>query len=94
MPLVQISQTLLLVWIASLRDTVDYGLNKHGHLFTEVLHGSEMFMLNGRNYTNNDFTFVSNRGKSVVDYCVMSQDSHRSVTKNCIFLVTVPARTL
>ena len=52
----------------------DYGLNKHGHLFTEFLHSSEMCMLNGRNYTYNDFTFVSSHAKSVVDYCVMSKD--------------------
>lgn len=28
-------------------------------------------ILNGRNYLHNDFTYVSTRGASVVDYCIV-----------------------
>ena len=33
-----------------------------------------MCMLNGRNSVNNDFTSVSTKGLSVVDYCVVCHD--------------------
>ena len=31
-------------------------------------------MLSGRNYIQNDFTSVSSKGCSVVDYCIISHD--------------------
>ena len=42
-----------------------------------------MSMLNGLNYTDNDFTSMSIKGCSVVDYCLISHDS-LSVRFQCV----------
>ena len=48
------------------RDIVDYTINKHGEIMCEFLLSSSCCILNGRNYTTNDFT---SKDCSVVDYC-------------------------
>ena len=56
------------------RQVMDYVFNQHGQILCDFLHGTDLCMLNGRNCKHNDFTFVSSRGKSVVDYCLLPQD--------------------
>ena len=50
------------------RNIVDYNINKYDYLFIEFLLNSNMYMLNGRNCINNDFTCITSNGRSVVDY--------------------------
>ena len=51
------------------RKVLDKYCNKHGETFYEFLIDSKMCVLNGRiTPDKNDFTYVSTRGKSVVDY--------------------------
>lgn len=38
---------------------IDFSVNRYGHLLIECLLNSNMCILNGRNYTSNDFTFVT-----------------------------------
>ena len=51
------------------RKVVDNAINKEGEQFCEFL---SCCMMNGRNCQNNDFTFISTPGLSVIDYCVVS----------------------
>jgi hypothetical protein len=51
------------------RQVLDKYSNKHGEAFHEFLIDSKMCLINGRIAPDkNDYTFVSTRGKSVVDY--------------------------
>ena len=52
------------------RNVIDYTINKEGERFCEFLIDSNCCMMNGRNCQNNDFTFISTSGSSVIDYCV------------------------
>ena len=52
-------------------DTVD---EEYGDMFIEFLVDCNMCMLNGRVGQQNDFTFVSTRGKSVVDYVCLPHE--------------------
>ena len=60
------------------RQTVDYQYNMYGKLFTDFLVDINCCILNGRNTEYNDFTYISTRGSSVVDYCVVPYE-----TLNC-----------
>lgn len=51
------------------RSIIDFKSNFYGEMFVEFLINTNMCMLNGRNSINNDFTSVSTKGLSVVDYC-------------------------
>ena len=53
------------------RNVIDYTINKEGERFCEFLIDSNCCMMNGRNCQNNDFTFISTSGSSVIDYCVV-----------------------
>ena len=53
------------------RNVVDYTINKECERFCEFLIDSNCCMTNGRNCQNNDFTFISTSGSSVIDYCVV-----------------------
>lgn len=53
------------------REVVDVGRNSYGDYFVDFMINAECCMLNGRNSTVNDYTFISNRGLSVVDYCLV-----------------------
>ena len=53
------------------RHIVDYNSNKHGDDLVEFLINSYCCVLNGRNNTSNDFTFIGLQGASVVDYCIV-----------------------
>lgn len=50
---------------------VYYTPNSYGEIFCEFLSNINCWILNGRNYINNDFIFISSRGSSVVDYCIV-----------------------
>ncbi|MES9880125.1 MAG: reverse transcriptase family protein [Sedimenticola sp.] len=53
------------------RDILDYTTNAHGYSLIDFLINSNMCILNGRNTHTNDFTSVSTKGLSVVDYCLV-----------------------
>lgn len=57
------------------RDVVDYQpCSSQGELLLEFLTSAEFCVLNGRNCIQNDFTCVSARGASVVDYCLVAHE--------------------
>ena len=53
------------------RETIDTKENVYSDLFLEFLISSNCVMLNGRSNVRNDFTYVSTRGLSVVDYAIV-----------------------
>ncbi|CAG2196716.1 unnamed protein product [Mytilus edulis] len=53
------------------RNVVDFQHNGYGNIFCDFLTDVNCCILNGRKTLHNDFTFVSTRGMSVVDYCVL-----------------------
>ena len=57
------------------RNDVDFKTNAFGDILIEFLINANMYILNGRNYVNNDFTSISTKGCSVVDYCLVSHDN-------------------
>ena len=57
------------------RNVVDFTPNSYGELFCDFLSNINCCILNGRNFINNDYTFVSTRGSSVVDYCVVPYEN-------------------
>ena len=60
------------------RNILDPTKNLHGECLQEFLISSKMCILNGRiNPYFNDFTFISTRGKSVVDYIITGHESLR-----------------
>ena len=50
---------------------VDFQYNGYGKLFCDFLIDTSCCILNGRNIIQNDFTYLSKRGSSVVDYTVI-----------------------
>ena len=56
------------------RNIVDFKTNYYGSILLEFLINSNLCLLNGRNFKHNDFTSISTKGTSVVDYCIVSQD--------------------
>ncbi|CAG2236293.1 unnamed protein product [Mytilus edulis] len=58
------------------RNVIDKTKNQHGKSFIEFLNESKMCILNGRyDPVHDDFTCVSGRGKSVVDYICVPHDA-------------------
>ena len=56
------------------RTCIDTGYNKHGESLLEFCKDSKFLIVNGRvTADKDDFTFVSTRGKSVVDYILTPQ---------------------
>ncbi|CAC5387295.1 unnamed protein product [Mytilus coruscus] len=53
------------------RNVVDFTNNSYGDIFCEFLSNVNCCILNGKNFLSNDFTFISTRGTSVVDYCIV-----------------------
>jgi len=52
------------------RNTVDFTINAYGELFIYCLINTNFCILNVRNSVRNDFTSISVKGCSVVDYCI------------------------
>ncbi len=51
-------------------------INQHGRSLIEFLHEAAMCMVNGRVEKGEDgYTFVAGRGKSVVDYIMVTHDN-------------------
>jgi len=64
------------------RFVIDTKCNHYGELFVDFLINTNMCMLNGRfDKNDDDFTSVSTKGCSVVDYCVTPHDSFSSFSK-------------
>ena len=57
------------------RTVVDFISNKYGELLIDFLINCNFCILNGRNELRNDFTSISTKGCSVVDYCLVSHDA-------------------
>ena len=57
------------------RNTVDFTINSYGELVIDFLINTNLCILNGRNSVKNDFTSISVKGCSVVDYCITPYDS-------------------
>ena len=53
------------------RDVVDFKCNSYCNTFIDFLISVNCCILNGRNFINNDFTCISTKGCSVVDYCIV-----------------------
>ena len=57
------------------RNTLDYTVNYYGELFIDFLINTNMIMLNGRfNKCDDNFTSISVKGHSIVDYCITKQE--------------------
>ncbi|CAG2228238.1 unnamed protein product [Mytilus edulis] len=56
------------------RDVVDFKCNSYSNTFIDFLISVNCCILNGRNFVNNDYTCVSTKGCSVVDYCIVPYD--------------------
>ncbi|CAG2256686.1 unnamed protein product [Mytilus edulis] len=57
-----------------MRNTIDKSINQHGHEFIDFLNESKFCVLNGRFQGCDNFTSISTRGKSVVDYICVPHD--------------------
>ena len=60
---------------ASVRSVLDFTRNSYCNTSIEFLTSINCCMLNGRVGNNNDFTCVSSKGQSVVDYCIVSYEN-------------------
>ena len=52
--------------------------NSYGELLCDFLCNVNCCILNGRNGINNDYTYISTRGSSVVDYCIVPYEQLNS----------------
>ncbi|CAG2197790.1 unnamed protein product [Mytilus edulis] len=57
------------------RDVIDYVSNAYGEILCDFLINSNCCILNGRNTKSNNYTYVSKRGSSVVDYCIVPYEN-------------------
>ncbi len=53
------------------RVVLDYEENEHGNLLVNFLINSNMCTLNGRNGSDDNFTCISHKGRSVIDYFIV-----------------------
>ena len=56
------------------RHVVDFKTNYHCNVLLEYLINFNSCILNGRNFKHNDFTSISTKESSAVDYCIVNQD--------------------
>ena len=52
----------------------DYEENEYGNLLADFLINSNMCILNGRNNSKDNYTCISHKGKSVIDYLIVPHD--------------------
>ncbi|CAG2201726.1 unnamed protein product [Mytilus edulis] len=57
------------------RNVIDFTVNSYGEIFNDFLTNASLCLLNGRNYIHNDFTSISTKGSSVVDYCIVPYEN-------------------
>ena len=72
------------------RQIIDVKENAYSDIFTEFLISANCVVLNGRGSGKNDYTFVSNRGCSVVDYAIVPH----SLMPECNSFEVIRAREL
>ncbi|CAC5383303.1 unnamed protein product [Mytilus coruscus] len=70
-----LSETLSLTDNVPNRDILDKSIIQHGHEFIDFLNEAKFCVLNGRLAMNDNFTSISCKGKAVVDYICVPQDS-------------------
>ena len=56
------------------RHVVDEKNDSNGEYFLKFLMDSSCCMLSGRHNIGNNFTCISTRGRSVIDYCIVQHD--------------------
>lgn len=61
--------------ILPVREVIDFKSNSYGEIFCEFLSNINCCNLNDRNSIKNYFTYVSTRGSSIVDYCVVPYEN-------------------
>ncbi|CAC5413067.1 unnamed protein product [Mytilus coruscus] len=57
------------------RNVIDYTVNSYVEIFNDFLTNASLCLLNGRNYIHDDFTSISTKGSSVVDYCAVPYEN-------------------
>ncbi len=71
------------------RTPIDMVHNSHGQSFIQFLRDCKMCVLSGRFNTDQDnFTYISNRGKSVVDYFFCAHKIFKSFSDFCVVTST------
>ncbi|CAG2233728.1 unnamed protein product [Mytilus edulis] len=70
------------------REIIDVFSNKYGDLLIDFLTSCNLCMLNGRSDGNNDFTCVSKRGRSVVDYVFAPHEQLDMCTSCDLYLLS------
>ncbi|VDI17339.1 Hypothetical predicted protein [Mytilus galloprovincialis] len=66
------------------RNVIDFKCNSYCNAFIDFLISAYCCILNGRNFVNNDYTFVSTKGCSVVDYCIVPYDNLNLFKDFCV----------
>jgi hypothetical protein len=62
------------IYDVSVRSVLDFTRNSYCNTFIEFLTGVNCW-LNGRVGNDNDFTCLSSKGQSIVDYCFVSYEN-------------------
>ena len=70
------------------RETLDNTSNHYGDLLIQFMTDCNFCMLNGRVNGKNDFTCVSNRGRSVVDYVLVPHEQVVNVSSFHVYRMT------
>ena len=58
-----------------IRTALDFTHNAYSDVFIDFLINVNCCIVNGRNSIQDDFTYVSTRGSSVVDYCLVPYEN-------------------
>ncbi|CAG2255414.1 unnamed protein product [Mytilus edulis] len=66
------------------RNVIDFKCNSYCNAFIDFLISAYCCILNGRNFVNNDYTCVSTKGCSVVDYCIVPYDNLNLFKDFCV----------
>ena len=67
------------------KNVIDFSKNSYGEYLCKFLIDSNCCILNGRQCINNDFTFVSTRGSSVVDYSIVPYEHLENFNKFLVY---------
>ena len=65
-------------------------MNQHGHELIEFLNEANFCVLNGR-FPEDNYTFISTKGKPVVDYICVPIDTFKNVKNFKVFTVQFTA---
>ena len=67
---------------------IDFTLNKYGKLLCDFLIDSNCSILNGRNNSENNYTFVGDQGLSVVAHCLIPYEYLKMFDKFKVSIIT------